>query len=377
MSIAGVYCCYKHMMRRKSMEIFIFIMAIFAFIGLVDYTFNLGLGLAKEFEKGLNTMGGLALSVVGFYAIGVSFVQNNAEQIAALTKNIPFDPSLIIGSLLAPDMGAMGIATNIAATPQLAVFSGALVAGGLGATIGYQLPVFLAAVQKDEIPDLMQGFICGIIPLPVGLFIGGMMLGVPLNALIVNMIPVTILCVVLILAVAFAPNATTKVLTFFGNFIRVISYIFFAVTVFGVFMPQYSPVNLDLVPEILYMIFRMVIVACGGLVLSKIILTKFPQQIAKVGKKMHINNHSVVGVILSFVQSLAMLPVFSQMDSRGKVVNAAFSVCGAYVIGGQLAFVASICTPYQTAAYMTNKLVSGFLGIAIALFVCRKKDRQV
>ncbi|MBQ5314028.1 MAG: ethanolamine utilization protein EutH, partial [Oscillospiraceae bacterium] len=65
------------------MEIFIFIMAIFAFIGLVDYTFNLELGLAKEFEKGLNTMGGLALSVVGFYAIGVSFVQNNAEQIAA------------------------------------------------------------------------------------------------------------------------------------------------------------------------------------------------------------------------------------------------------------------------------------------------------
>ncbi|MBP1553000.1 MAG: ethanolamine utilization protein EutH, partial [Oscillospiraceae bacterium] len=200
------------------MEIFIFIMAIFAFIGLVDYTFNLGLGLAKEFEKGLNTMGGLALSVVGFYAIGVSFVQNNAEQIAAITKNIPFDPSLIIGSLLAPDMGAMGIATNIAATPQLAVFSGALVAGGLGATIGYQLPVFLAAVRKDEIPDLMQGFICGIIPLPVGLFIGGMMLGVPMNALIVNMIPVTILCVVLILAVAFAPNATTKVLTLFGNF---------------------------------------------------------------------------------------------------------------------------------------------------------------
>lgn len=86
MSIAGVYCWYKNMMRRNSMEIFIFIMAIFAFIGLVDYTFNLGLGLAKEFEKGLNTMGGLALSVVGFYAIGVSFVQNNAEQIAALTK---------------------------------------------------------------------------------------------------------------------------------------------------------------------------------------------------------------------------------------------------------------------------------------------------
>lgn len=358
------------------MEIFIFIMAIFAFVGLVDYTFDLKLGLAKEFEKGLNTMGGLALSVVGFYAIGVSFVQNNATQIAALAQNIPFDPSLIIGSLLAPDMGALGVANNIAATPQLAVFSGAMVAGGLGATIGYQLPVFLAAVQKDEIPDLMQGFICGIIPLPVGLFVGGIMIGIPLNVLLINMIPVTVLCVVLILAVAFAPAVTTKVLIAFGNLIRIISYLLFALTVFSMFMPKYSLVELGLISEILYMIFRMVIIACGGLVLSKIILSKFPQQVAKLSDKMHINNHSVVGIILSFVQSLAMLPLYSQMDSRGRVVNAAFSVCGAYVIGGQLAFVASICTPYQTAAYMVNKLVSGFLGIAIALFVCRKKDKE-
>ena len=356
------------------MEIFIFIMAIFAFVGLADYTLNLKLGLAQEFEKGLNTMGGLALSVVGFYAIGVSFVQNNAEKISAVTKNIPFDPSLIIGSLLAPDMGALGVANQLAATNALAVFSGAMVAGGLGATIGYQLPVFLAAVKQDEIPDLMQGFICGIIPLPVGLLVGGLMLGVPLNVLLVNMIPVTILCVVLILAVAFAPKATTKVLTAFGNFIRIVSYLLFALTVFSMFMPQYSLVQLGLINEILYMIFRMVIIACGGLVLSKIILTKFPQYIAKVAVRLGVNNQSVVGVILSFVQSLAMLPLYSEMDSRGRVVNAAFSVCGAYVIGGQLAFVASICTPYQTVAYMVNKLVSGFLGIAIALFVCRRKN---
>ena len=354
------------------MEIFVFIMAIFAFIGLADYALGLNLGLAKEFEKGLNTMGGLALSVVGFYAIGVSFVQNNAEKLASLAQNIPFDPSLIIGSLLAPDMGAMGVANSLAATPQLAVFSGAMVAGGLGETIGYQLPVFLAAVKKEEIPEMMKGFICGIIPLPVGLAVGGIMLGIPLGSLVVNMIPVTVLCAVLILAVAFAPEITTKVLMVFGNFVRIISYIFFIIVVFGVFMPQYSPVELSLVSEILYMIFRMVIVACGGLVLSKIILTKFPHHISGLADRIGINNQSLVGVILSFVQSLAMLPLFSEMDSRGRVVNAAFSVAGAYVIGGQLAFVASVCTPYQTAAYMVSKLICGFLGIAIALMVCRK-----
>ena len=353
------------------MDILIIIMAAFAIIGLADYTFNFGWGLGKEFEKGLNAMGGLALSLVGFYAMGVSFVQNNAEKIASATDGLPFDPSLIIGSLLAPDMGATGIAQNLAHTPELAVFSGVLVASGLGATIGYQLPVFLATVKKEEIPDLMKGFICGIIPLPAGLLVGGLMINVPVGSLIANMIPVAVLCLALIIAVAFAPELTTKILIAFGNFIRVLSYVLFAVVIFGVFIPEHSVADLSFVSEILYMILRMVIVACGGLVLSKIILSKFSKYISKVSAVLKVNNQSVMGIILSFVQSLAMLPLYSQMDSRGRVMNAAFSVCGAYVIGGQLAFVSSICTPQQTAAYMVNKLVAGFLGMIIAFVVCR------
>lgn len=366
----------KAVIRRTVMEIFVFIMALFAFVGLADYALGLNLGLAKEFEKGLNTMGGLALSVVGFYTIGVSFVQNNAENISQLTKNIPFDPSLIIGSLLAPDMGALGVAQQLAASPQLAVFSGAMVAGGLGMTIGYQLPVFLAAVDKNDIPHLMKGFICGIIPIPCGLAVGGVMLGLPFKTLAVNMLPATALCVVLILAVSLAPNVTTRVLTAFGNFVRIVSYIFFAIVVFGVFMPQYSPVNLTLVSEILYMIFRMVVVACGGLVLSKIILTRFPQFINRLAGGLKINSKSLVGIILSLVQSLAMLPLYGEMDNRGKVVNAAFSVCGAYVIGGQMAFVASLCTPSQTVCYMASKLVAGALAVILALAVCRKEAAE-
>ena len=56
-------------------------------------------------------------------------------------------------------MGALGMAQKLAATPALAAFTGAMVAGSLGMTVGYQLPVFLAAVRKDEIGELMRGFI--------------------------------------------------------------------------------------------------------------------------------------------------------------------------------------------------------------------------
>ena len=327
------------------MNVFVMIMLVFAALGLVDKILGGKLGFAPEFDRGLSTMGGLALSTVGLYSIGVSFVTGNAEAIAQLGARLPFDPSLLIGSLLAPDMGALGIAQRVAKTPALACFTGAMVSGGLGMTVGYQLPVFLAAVQKEEIPGLMQGFIFGLIPLPVGLFLGGLFIGIPVPVLLCNLLPV-------------------------------ILFVFFGIAVIGVFLPEYSPVDQALVSEMLYMVLRMVIVCCGGLVLSKIALEKLKGPIARAGVLLNINSVAVVGLILSLTQSLAMLPLYSRMDRKGQVMNAAFSVSGAYVFGGQLAFVSSLIPPAWTGAYMANKLIAGALGLLIAYLVLRKGGEE-
>ena len=221
------------------MNIFIAIMLVFAAAGLLDEILGGKLGLMPNFEKGLATMGGLAMSTVGFYAIGVTYVQTHAEAIAEAAKHMPFDPALIPSCLLAPDMGALGMAQKLAATPALAAFTGAMVAGSLGMTVGYQLPVFLAAVRKDEIGELMRGFIFGLIAIPSGLAVGGLMLGLPVRQLFFNMIPVLVLCVVLIAAFVLVPELTMKIMIFIGNAIRIFSFFLFGVAVFGIFMPKY------------------------------------------------------------------------------------------------------------------------------------------
>ena len=66
------------------MNVFVMIMLVFAALGLVDKILGGKLGFAPEFDRGLSTMGGLALSTVGLYSIGVSFVTGNAEAIAQL-----------------------------------------------------------------------------------------------------------------------------------------------------------------------------------------------------------------------------------------------------------------------------------------------------
>ena len=341
------------------MNIFIAIMLVFAAAGLVDEMLGGKLGLMPNFEKGLATMGGLAMSTVGFFAIGVTYVQTHAEAIAEAAKHMPFDP-------------ALGMAQKLAATPALAAFTGAMVAGSLGMTVGYQLPVFLAAVRKDEIGELMRGFIFGLIAIPSGLAVGGLMLGLPVRQLFFNMIPVLVLCMVLIAAFVLVPALTMKIMIFLGNAIRIFSFLLFGVAVFGIFMPKYAVVEDALIEEMLFMVLRMVIAACGGLVLSQVALKRLQKPIQRIGAVLGINEEAVVGLFLSFIQSLAMLPLFSKMDKRGKVLNAAFSVAGAYVVGGQMTFVASLIPGNWVTAYMISKVLSGGLAVALAFISVEK-----
>ena len=354
------------------MNIFIGCMLVCALAGFLDLLTGSHRGYGKDFMDGILNMGGLAMSCVGFYAIGIAFVTSHAEAVTALASRLPFEPSLLIGSLLAPDMGAFAISREITKDEALSVFIGALVAGGMGQTLGYQLPVFLASVKEEEIPELMQGFVFGLIALPAGLLTGGLLLGLSLKTLLLHMIPVAVLCVLLIGAYSAAPAVTMRVMTLLGKAIRIFSYILFALAVMGVFFPSIALADENLVREMLYLILRMCIVASGGLVLSHMVLKYFGSVIRQVGKWLGINEKAVMGLILSLVQSLAMLPLYSEMDRRGRILNAAFSVSGAYVLGGQLAFVSSLVTGPQNTAYMVSKLVSGTAGVILAAVLSYK-----
>ncbi len=73
--------------------------------------------------------------------------------------------------------------------------------------------------------------------------------------------------------------------------------------------------------------------------------------------------------------SLAMAAVFERMDRRGKVLNAAFAVSGAFVFGGQLAFV-SAAKDTIIPAYVLSKLIGGITAGVLALCLCPRMDRS-
>ena len=54
------------------MNLFIAIMLLLALLGLLDKLTGGRRGLGAEFDHGIATMGGMALSLVGIYCIGIT-----------------------------------------------------------------------------------------------------------------------------------------------------------------------------------------------------------------------------------------------------------------------------------------------------------------
>ena len=66
-----------------------------------------------------------------------------------------------------------------------------------------------------------------------------------------------------------------------------------------------------------------------------------------------------------------MVPMYPDMDRKGQIMNAAFSVCGAYLIGGQLAFVMQLVPASAVPAVLANKILAGVSAVVLAAWAER------
>ena len=351
------------------MNIFILLMLVMVAFALLDKILNNRFRLGDAFDKGLHSMGSIAISMSGFYCIAIYFLQNNTDIVKTITSILPIDSTIFIGSILAPDMGGFSIIQQWTNNPSLLILAGVLLTSTLGAAISFQLPIFLSSLQKEDTTTFLHGVVYGILPLPFVLLIFSFFIG--LNNAFYYILPIAFICFALFLALRFAYTQTIRCLKVFAHAIRILGIVFFAMVIATLFfnIPFTSEA---LIAEAMLIVLKMSIIVCGSMVLCEILLRVGKLQIRKVADFLKINEASVIGLLLSFVTSLAMIPLFSKMDRRGKLMNAAFGVSGAYVLGGQLGFIASVCDNHTTLIYIACKLLIGFIAIAL-IFILEKK----
>ena len=353
------------------MNFFILIMLFICLIGLLDKILNNRLGLVESFDRGINSMGSIAMSMIGFYCIAITLIQNNVDVITNISKNSLLDPSIIIGSILAPDMGGFSIVSGLHNEAFL-IFSGVILTSTLGQTISFQLPIFLASLKKDDLHPFINGLVYGILSLPFVLIVVALYLNIP--HLLINLLPILVLCIVLVIGLYFSYEKTIFILTLFGYIIRILSIVLFGMVVLQLFFNKLPFNSEKLISEAMVIVLRMCIVVCGSVILSDFIIKRFSKVIFMVGQKLGINSTSVMGLLLSLGTSIAMVPLFSQMDRKGKMMNAAFSVAGAYVFGGQLGFISSVVDNQGVLIFILSKLAAGIIAIVFVMLFYKEKE---
>ncbi len=356
------------------MDVFVIVLAAFAALGFLDKAIGGRFGFDREIDSGLSTMGTMSVYIVGIYCVGTVLIEGNSETIGNATSFLPMDPSILSGGILAPDLGGQPIAMGLAEDRDMGFFSGLVIGGCLGQFVSFQLPVIFAVLDMETKQKMVRGFIYGIIAIPAGLVVGGLVMGIPPGKLFLNISIITLICLVLLMGFLKAPKQTEKIILTFSNIIKFICQILFVIVIAGLFIPKLSFVPGDLVLNALLIVFRMSIIVCGGLVLTRILTMYFGKAFDYLGEKMGTDKLGIIGLMLNMINSITAITLFSKMDDRGKIINGAICVSGAYILGGQLAFVISVAPAYVFYGYIASKITAGGLALAIALLGERKRN---
>ena len=212
-------------------KIIIWLMAIGIIIGAIDRLLKNKFGLGEKFEEGLNSMGPLALSMVGIVSLSPVISNILGPIIIPFYKFLGADPAMF-ASILANDMGGYQLALSLGENTEIALFSGLIVASMLGCTIVFSIPVALGLIEEKDKEFFAKGLLIGLSTIPLGSIVGGLIMKINIKLLLINIIPIILISLILILGLKFFQSLMIKGVLYFGKFIMWISTIGLAAAAF-------------------------------------------------------------------------------------------------------------------------------------------------
>ena len=202
------------------MQILYYVFIFFAAIAALDRIFGSKLGLGDEFERGISMAGPLVMAMGGMLVL-VPVVSNFLSNISG-TSSLFFDFSIIPSVLLANDMGASQIAMSLASSSEVGLLNGMVVSSMMGCTVSFLIPYVLQFTDKSRHSDVVFGLLCGIITIPVGVFISGLIIGVNILALIFVLLPLIVFAGVVAFGILKFEKITVRIFIGIGWVIKAI-----------------------------------------------------------------------------------------------------------------------------------------------------------
>jgi len=355
-------------------DVIMWIVAIGVVIGGLDKLLGNKFGLGEKFEEGYHAFGGLALAMAGVVVLAPVLAKWMIPVLGPVFGLAKIDLAMA-GSLIANDMGGYSMAMSLAQDYQIGLMSGCVTASMLGCTLVFSIPVGLGMINKEDEEYFIQGIIVGLITVPIGSIVGGLVAGFDAGKVLWNNIPIIILSLLLAVGIKKKPELMIKIVAGFGTFIGWVAVIGAMIGTFtyltGVTIPLF--VDAEDMMEAMKVVAAITLVLSGILPMLELFRRGAYKALSRIGRLMKIDAVSTSGLIFNLANPVPVFQMIKDMNKRGKVINTAWIVTATAALGDHLGFTAGV-QPDMITPMIVGKLSAGVCAIIIACIMTRDWD---
>ncbi|MEH7885386.1 ethanolamine utilization protein EutH [Bacillus sp. JJ1609] len=394
-------------------KIVIYIIMACAVIGAFAAIRNSDEGLGKQFMEGLHAIGHIFVPAAGIMA-SIPFLSWFIDKVAGpFFAAIGADPAIAATAILATDMGGYQLAEVLKETQEGWIM--AMIVGFMaGATIVFSIPMGLAMLDKRDHKYMALGVMAGILSIPFGALISSIIImftnsevrdfiattgdanyvfNLGLTQILLNLLPLLIFVVAIALGLYFLPDLMIKAFMWFGRILDAaikLVLVFSIVEIFtGLFSTVFGawgfhPIMADKEDQ-----FRALetagyigIMLAGAFPMVYLLQKYAGGPLEAMGRKIGLSKEGSAGIVATIANILAMFKLVKTMPPKDKVINIAFAVASAFLLGDHLSFTANF-QPTLILPIIVGKLSAGVIGIGLAYWLSvpkalelEKKDRD-
>lgn len=355
------------------MEYITYVCLALAAVAALDRITGCRLGLGSELEKGIETLGPLTLSMAGMIIVA-PFIAQLLGKISGIFPSF-LDFSIVPSCFLANDMGGAHLASQLAGDEKIGYFNGLVVASMMGATTSFTIPFALQMTKKEKHSDIIFGILCGMITIPVGCVLGGLVAGLSVVKVLLDLIPLFIFVALIAVGILKFEKVTIKI---FKGFAWVIKAIITFGLIAGIveYLTGFAMLpQMETLGNAMDIIINIICIMAGAFPLLSLLKRLLRKVFEKMGGKLGINETAAFSFLATAGNNVATFEAADKMDRKGLVLNSAFAVGASFVFVDHLAFAMSYNADF-VPAMVVGKLTAGVTAVVVANLLYNRKTKN-
>ena len=185
----------------------------------------------------------------------------------------------------------------------------------------FTIPVALGIIKKEDRPYLGAGVLAGMITIPIGCIVGGLVMNMTpykmdIGRILINLVPVIVIAALIVIGLWFAPGPMINGFNKFGTGVTIVITALTAIAVFeqitGIMFPVFhimveNPADGSRGLDIgLLTCGQIAIVLIGAFPMVEWITRTFGKPLEKIGAALGMNEQGSAGMVANLANNIAM-----------------------------------------------------------------------